>query len=292
MSGPPNLRTLLPNSTDATLRDSSTSTSNNQKITPDTSSAPSISAVRTDKRSEKSSHITKKRRIPSSITANACGNCKKARSKCDGQHPCGRCAGKGFRLEECIYEPHTKNAKRTLVRDLKESHRIKRSAEKIFECLVSNTENEHEILERIKNKESIQSIAEWLDSIDSNGESQLSTYAGSDHETVGGQLKGRFLDNMGPDDLQDGTSFHPRLQPTQDAEEVTRWEEEVDKLRWKQYRFPLDLKGGSDVAACTLTTYIVCYNGSSASPSDDGYGRTVYREIGLGPCARWSQPYR
>ncbi|QSZ31836.1 hypothetical protein DSL72_001405 [Monilinia vaccinii-corymbosi] len=412
MSGP-NLGTILPSSRDTAIRSSSTSTSNNQKITPDTTSSnPSSSSVPTDRRSDKSSHVAKKRRVPTSITTNACGNCKKARAKCDGKQPCGRCIGKGFRQEECAYEPHTKNAKKTLVNDLKESHAIKHSAEKIFEYLASNTENEHEILERIKNKDSIKSIAGWLESIDSNGESQPSIYGSSDHEKDGDQLKdfswttvthdteiidhlmtlyftwvhpfhplfneghfvrskqtgsnafcshslfnsicamacylhtamenenenndadykqmgvkfcdlaraiinpedkslttiqafavmflvrcaqgqglsgsvyltvaSRSMENLRPSDNDDADyrqiwretvrginslnvewaqmtfkmapDFIPELQPTQFAEEITRWEDEVDKLRWKSYRFPVDLTGEPTFPCLMATT--------------------------------------
>ncbi|ESZ91807.1 hypothetical protein SBOR_7802 [Sclerotinia borealis F-4128] len=194
----PNLRTILPNSSDPTFRDSSTSTSNCQKATPDTTSSnQSVSSVPTDKRTEKSvhvathvathvaAHVAKKRRLPASITTNACGNCKKARSKCDGKQPCGRCTVRQFHHEDCLYEPHTKNAKKTLVKDLKESHAIKHMAEKIFEGLANDTDNEHEILERIKNKESITSIAHWIDSMDSNCESQPSISGGSENEVDG-----------------------------------------------------------------------------------------------------------
>ncbi|KAF7945076.1 hypothetical protein EAE96_009856 [Botrytis aclada] len=69
-----------------------------------------------------------------------------------------------------------------LVRDLKESHDIRHKAERIFTWLANNTENEHDILERIKNRESITEIANWLESIESTGESQLSIDAGSNNE--------------------------------------------------------------------------------------------------------------
>lgn len=72
-----------------------------------------------------------------------------------------------------------------LVRDLKESHDIRHKAEKIFTWLANNTENEHDILERIKNRESITEIASWLESIESHGESQLSIHGGSNNELDG-----------------------------------------------------------------------------------------------------------
>lgn len=38
-------------------------------------------------------------------------------------------------------------------------------------------------------------------------------------------------------------TFIPELQPAQFAEEVKSWEDRVDKLRWKHYRFPVDFTG-------------------------------------------------
>ncbi|KAF7857927.1 hypothetical protein EAF04_009284 [Stromatinia cepivora] len=181
----PSLRTLLPNNTDTPIKDSS-SNSNNKKLTPDTSgSIQAVSSAPTDKKTEIAAHVAKKRKVPASITTNACSNCKKARSKCDGKQPCAHCVKKNLHQETCIYEPHAKNAKMTLVRDLKESHAVKHMAEKIFKCLANDTENEQEILERIKHGDSITSIAHWLDSMDSNGESQPSTFGGSDNEVDG-----------------------------------------------------------------------------------------------------------
>ncbi|APA13797.1 hypothetical protein sscle_11g085670 [Sclerotinia sclerotiorum 1980 UF-70] len=190
----PSLRTLLPNNTDTTIKDSS-SNSNNKNLTPDTpgtsSSNPHVSSAATDKKTENAAHVAKKRKVPASITTNACSSCKKARSKCDGKQPCGHCVKKSSHNEACIYEPHVKNAKMTLVRDLKESRAIKNMAEKIFKCLENDTDNEQEILGRIKNGDSITSIAHWLDSMDSNGESQPSSFGGSDNE-VDGDLSKEF----------------------------------------------------------------------------------------------------
>ncbi|TGO08893.1 hypothetical protein BTUL_0187g00120 [Botrytis tulipae] len=187
MSGS-NFRTILPGDMDITMKNSSSSgSSKNKTTTPETTSPNShTTPASLDKRSESAGPIAKKRKVPTSITTNACVNCKKARAKCDGQQPCTRCTSKrSLHQEECVYEPHTKNAKTMLVRDLKESHDIRHKAEKIFTWLASNTENEHDILERIKNRESIAEIANWLESIESHGESQLSIYGSSNNELDG-----------------------------------------------------------------------------------------------------------
>ncbi|TGO43962.1 hypothetical protein BCON_0688g00010 [Botryotinia convoluta] len=189
-----NFRTLLPGDMDTTMKNSSSSdSSKNKNTTPETTGSNShATPAPLDKRSESAGPIAKKRKVPTSITANACVNCKRARAKCDGKQPCTRCTSKRSLFQkECIYEPHTKNAKTMLVRDLKESHDIRHKAERIFTWLANNTENEHDILERIKNRESITEIANWLESIESTGESQLSIYGGSNNK-LDGDLPNEF----------------------------------------------------------------------------------------------------
>ncbi|TGO48785.1 hypothetical protein BOTNAR_0459g00060 [Botryotinia narcissicola] len=101
-----------------------------------------------------------KRRRECLTTSNACNRCKVARSKCNGEQPCGRCIKK-LRAGECFYETHTKIAKEKLVESLKESHAINRMAERVFESLAA-ADDEREILSRIRNRDSIQDIAQWL----------------------------------------------------------------------------------------------------------------------------------
>ncbi|KAM0146401.1 hypothetical protein ACHAPG_011160 [Botrytis cinerea] len=94
------------------------------------------------------------------ITTNACSSCKTARSKCDGERPCSRCIRRS-QTGECFYGTHTKIVKEKLVESLNESHAINRMAERVFESLAV-AGNEREVLNRIRNKDSIQDIAQWL----------------------------------------------------------------------------------------------------------------------------------
>ncbi|KAK6593388.1 Nitrogen assimilation transcription factor nit-4-like protein 8 [Botrytis cinerea] len=94
------------------------------------------------------------------ITTNACSSCKTARSKCDGERPCSRCIRR-IQTGECFYGTHTKIVKEKLVESLNESHAINRMAERVFESLAV-AGNEREVLNRIRNKDSIQDIAQWL----------------------------------------------------------------------------------------------------------------------------------
>lgn len=49
-------------------------------------------------------------------------------------------------------------------------------------------------------------------------------------------------------------AFVPELQPAQIAEELARWENEVDNLSWKSYHVPMDFTGEPQFACLTATT--------------------------------------
>ncbi|KAF7959677.1 hypothetical protein EAE96_001291 [Botrytis aclada] len=108
---------------------------------------------------EEGKKITKRKR-GCLVTTIACNSCKMARSKCNGEQPCSRCIKK-FQAGDCFYETHTKIVKEKLVESLKESHAINRMAERVFESLAV-ADDEREILDRIRNRDSIQDIAQWL----------------------------------------------------------------------------------------------------------------------------------
>merc|ERR1712230_20355 len=133
---------------------------------------------------------SKHRRVPGSVTRNACLNCKKARTKCDGNKPCKRCATR-VENSECIYEVHIKHAKEELVKQIRELRAKDHMTEQILQALSTN-EKVPETLERLSNGEAYNSIVEWLghsppvdlESL-SRRESQNSTYEASDHEMGG-----------------------------------------------------------------------------------------------------------
>jgi len=139
---------------------------------------------------ESSSSSSKRRRVPESVTRNACLNCKKARAKCDGNKPCKRCATR-FETSDCVYEIHIKHAKEELVKQIKELRAKDHMTEQILQALSTN-EKVPEILERLRKGETYESIVEWLGRspmVDfetlSPRESQQSTYEPSDHEMGG-----------------------------------------------------------------------------------------------------------
>ncbi|KAH6716646.1 hypothetical protein BKA61DRAFT_476595 [Leptodontidium sp. MPI-SDFR-AT-0119] len=171
--------------------ENSASASNMSQSTPEsTGSDPRRPRGDKDTPADSSSSSSKRRRVPESITRNACLNCKKARAKCDGNKPCKRCATR-FETSDCIYEIHIKHAKEELVKQIKELRAKDHITEQILQALSTN-EKVPDILERLRNGETYDSIVEWLGRspmVDfetlSPRESHHSTYEASDHEMGG-----------------------------------------------------------------------------------------------------------
>jgi hypothetical protein len=170
---------------------------------------------------EGSSASSKRRRVPESVTRNACLNCKKARAKvstfppssdrvgahgsasprplasevphanfaqCDGKKPCKRCATR-VETPECIYEIHIKHAKEELVKQIRELKAKDHLTDQILQAL-STDEKVSEIIDKLKNGETYENIVEWLGRSPiedyetmSPRESHLSTF--EDHELSG-----------------------------------------------------------------------------------------------------------
>ncbi|KAH8804914.1 hypothetical protein F5884DRAFT_678291 [Xylogone sp. PMI_703] len=113
-----------------------------------------------EKDSEAQGTNSKRRRVPDSVTRNACLNCKKARAKCDGKKPCKRCAARA-ESSECVYEVHIKHAKEELIRQIKELKSKDAPMEQILQSLSADNKAS-EIIDRLKQGESYENIADWL----------------------------------------------------------------------------------------------------------------------------------
>ncbi|KAE8442503.1 hypothetical protein EG329_003284 [Mollisiaceae sp. DMI_Dod_QoI] len=170
--------------------DSSASASSQGQATPESSSTGSDPRRNRNEKETADGSSSKRRRVPESVTRNACLNCKKARAKCDGKKPCKRCATR-LETSECIYEIHIKHAKEELVKQIKELKAKDHLTEQILQAL-STDEKVPEILERLKNGETYESIVECLgrspiEDLEtlSPRESQHSTFEASDHEMSG-----------------------------------------------------------------------------------------------------------
>lgn len=159
-----------------------------QGLSNSTSESTSSDAAKKIQGESSSSSASKRRRVPDSVTRNACVNCKKARAKCDGKKPCGRCATR-VEPSTCIYEVHIKHAKEELVRQIKDLEAKDNTTQQILRAL-STDQHVAEILQRLKNGESYDAIAEWLAPLDALEElsptgSQHSTLDLSDQEMGG-----------------------------------------------------------------------------------------------------------
>ncbi|OBT93674.1 hypothetical protein VE01_08019 [Pseudogymnoascus verrucosus] len=150
------LRTIRPSVADST----SASASNPSQSTPESTSSDPRLKHHTDKGRDPGPLPSKRRRVPVSITRNACVNCKKARAKCDGNTPCLRCTTRA-ETSPCVYEVHIKHAKEELMKQIRELRTKNRLSERIFRTLQSS-EKAPDILRALSNGESIESIAESL----------------------------------------------------------------------------------------------------------------------------------
>ena len=142
----------------------------------------------------------RKRKVPDSVTPNACINCKKARAKvsrfspalsypcawpkviilsylpqCDGVKPaCRRCVQRQT-PDSCHYEIHAKTAKEQMIREIQRLQRknefLKEEKDSLgekntwFEKIIRSIKDDGQAIEaiqRLKRGESHQDIAEWL----------------------------------------------------------------------------------------------------------------------------------
>ncbi|KAK4119353.1 hypothetical protein N657DRAFT_659105 [Parathielavia appendiculata] len=102
---------------------------------------------------------SKRKRGPGVVTPNACTECRKKRAKCDGQMPCSRC--KAQKDVECRYEIPVRQSKETLRTEIQQLRRAKRNNDQIIAALVRPDLCE-EVLTRLRNGQSVESISQWL----------------------------------------------------------------------------------------------------------------------------------
>lgn len=100
-------------------------------------------------------------------------------AQCDGKEPCGRCIDRA--LGTCAYQPHTKHAKIQMVESLRSHQQWRQDAESIFRAIEAN-EDIPTIVDRLQNHESIESIAQFLQS--SNYDSEVHSPRASSHSTM------------------------------------------------------------------------------------------------------------
>ncbi|KFZ23093.1 hypothetical protein V502_02425, partial [Pseudogymnoascus sp. VKM F-4520 (FW-2644)] len=104
--------------------------------------------------------LSKRRRVPESITRNACLNCKKARAKCDGNKPCSRCTTRA-ETTPCVYKVHIKHAKEELVKQIHELRAKNKLNERVIKALQSG-DKVPDIPRALSSGDSPESIVESL----------------------------------------------------------------------------------------------------------------------------------
>ncbi|PMB71367.1 Conidial development protein fluffy [Beauveria bassiana] len=107
-----------------------------------------------------SSQNSKRRRGLGIVTPNACTECRKKRAKCDGSNPCGRCKAQKV---ECVYETPVRQSKENLRTEIEQLRHRQRSSNQVFSALVRSNLWE-DVLGRLRNGQSVDSISDWLGS--------------------------------------------------------------------------------------------------------------------------------
>ncbi len=79
--------------------------------------------------------------------------------QCDGQKPCSRC--KSQKDVQCIYEVPVRQSKETLRHEIESLRQQKRQSDSVLEAL-ARPDLWGEVLNKIQNNQSVQSISEWL----------------------------------------------------------------------------------------------------------------------------------
>ncbi|KAL2261580.1 hypothetical protein VTK26DRAFT_3843 [Humicola hyalothermophila] len=104
---------------------------------------------------------SKRKRGLGVVTPNACTECRKKRAKCDGEKPCGRC--KAQKDVECVYEVPVRQSKDNLRNEIEQLRRQQCNNEQVFAAL-KHPDLWEEVLTRLRNDQSVQSISDWLGS--------------------------------------------------------------------------------------------------------------------------------
>lgn len=112
----------------------------------------------------------RKRKVKGKVAVIACSECRRTRSKCDGEvpNPCSRCRSRGF---HCVYQPHTKIQKDDLLHGLTQEKALTASLSQrnhelsMILQVISSDGHLDEIVQRLRRKEEAKSIAAWLSSL-------------------------------------------------------------------------------------------------------------------------------
>ncbi|RKF59746.1 Nitrogen assimilation transcription factor nirA [Erysiphe neolycopersici] len=108
----------------------------------------------------------KRRRGPENITQNECTECRKKRSKCDGQKPCKRCVAQGV---QCNYIIPVHQSKQQLRGELEQLKLKEKQQEMLISALLSNDFSESQ-LEQLRNGDPVTIILQDMETVISDPE--------------------------------------------------------------------------------------------------------------------------
>ncbi|KAK8118367.1 uncharacterized protein PG998_002993 [Apiospora kogelbergensis] len=110
----------------------------------------------------------KRSRRASDVTRTACDECKRKRTKCDGNNPCRRCTEHG--VAHCHYEKPLKQSKDSLREEVDQLKRRLHHNESVLAGL-TNPEMYNQVLARLRDGQSVDAISQWLqDTVPSEAE--------------------------------------------------------------------------------------------------------------------------
>lgn len=103
---------------------------------------------------------SKRRRGLGVVTPNACTECRKKRSKCDGHNPCGRCVSQ--KNTHCVYELPVRQSKENMRHEIEQLREQQHQTDRLLAALVSKDKSD-EVLEKLRTGETIDAVLEKLD---------------------------------------------------------------------------------------------------------------------------------
>ncbi|TGO07803.1 hypothetical protein BTUL_0245g00060 [Botrytis tulipae] len=102
---------------------------------------------------------SRRRRSLGMVTANACTECRKKRTKCDGQTPCSRCSSQKDIV--CVYKVPIWQSKEYMRSQIEELRAYQQQSKRVLGALISDDHSSH-VIGRLRNGESLKNISDDL----------------------------------------------------------------------------------------------------------------------------------
>jgi len=194
------------------------------------------------------------------VTPNACTECRKKRSKCDGENPCGRCIAQSV---ECLYEVPVRQTKENMRTEIEALRTQQSRSERVLAALVSPDRSE-QVLQQLRNGETLEEVTKKLDQSTihpSSSNTNVTTFSRlSDAQAIGSSLHSTNTVSSPRSSLafsdQPGSAFHiPRGEgdswsvwgasnsfqegTSSTHEDVMKWQPDIASLNQSIQNYPL-----------------------------------------------------